>query len=88
MQVPLAERVELDPGEYFHSDIIGCEIRDRLTDRSIGVVTDFEEYGGPPLLEIDKGRLMIPFVSAICVDIQPAAKLIRVDLPEGLEDLP
>ena len=87
VQVPLAERVELEPGEYFHSDIIGCEVRDRATDRVIGSVTDFEEYGGPPLLEIDRGRLMIPFVKAICVDIRPGEKLIRVDLPEGLEDL-
>lgn len=88
VQVPLSERVELEPGEYFHSDIIGCEVRDRATDRLIGTVTEFEEYGGPPLLGIDKGRLMIPFVKAICVDIQPQAKLIRVELPEGLEDLP
>jgi ribosomal 30S subunit maturation factor RimM len=50
-------------------------------------VTSFEEYGGPPLLEIDGGRMSIPFVKAICVDIRPDAKLILVDLPEGLEDL-
>ena len=88
VQVPLAERVELEPGEYFHCDVIGCEVRDSVSDRVIGRVTNFEEYGGPPLLEIDSGRLMIPFVKAICVDIQPQSKLIRVNLPEGLEDLP
>jgi 16S rRNA processing protein RimM len=88
VQVPRSERIELEPGEYFHSDIIGCEVRDRATDRVIGRVTNFEEYGGPPLLEIDKGPLRIPFVKAICVDIRPEEKLIRVDLPEGLEELP
>jgi 16S rRNA processing protein RimM len=86
VQVPRAERIELEPGEYFHSDVIGCEVRDRASDRVIGRVTRFEEYGGPPLIEID-GRLLVPFVKAICVDIQPEAKLIRVELPEGLEDL-
>ena len=55
--------------------------------RVVGHVTNFEEYGGPPLIEIDGGKLLIPFVKAICVDIRPDMKLIQVDLPEGLEDL-
>ena len=87
VQVPGSERVELEPGEYFHSDLIGCEVRDRLSGRLIGRVTNFEEYGGPPLLEIDGGKTLIPFVKAICVDIRPEVKLILVDMPEGLEDL-
>jgi len=92
VQVPKCERIALEPGEYFHSDIIGCEVRDRLSGRVIGRVTNFEEYGGPPLIEIDGGgvegrKLLIPFVKAICVDIRPDVKLIQVDLPEGLEDL-
>jgi 16S rRNA processing protein RimM len=88
VQVPWAERIELEPGEYFHSDIIGCEVRDRVSGRVIGRVTNFEEYGGPPLIEIDGGRLLIPFVKAICVKIRPEEKLIEVDLPDGLEDPP
>ena len=87
VQVPRAERVALEPGEYFHSDLIGCEVRERASGRVIGRVTSFEEYGGPPLIEIDGGRILIPFVKAICVDIRPDLKLIQVDLPEGLEDL-
>ena len=87
VQVPRSERVELEPGEYFHSDLIGCEVRDRLSGRLIGRVTNFEEYGGPPLIEIDGGKTLIPFVKAICVDIRPEVKLILVDMPEGLEDL-
>ncbi len=87
VQVPVSERVELDPGEYFHSDVIGCEVRDRVSGRVVGRVTRFEEYGGPPLIEIDGGRMLIPFVKAICVDIRPETKVILVDLPEGLEDL-
>lgn len=88
VQVTRSERIELEPGEYFHSDIIGCEVRDRATDRVIGRVTNFEEFGGPPLLEIDGGRFSIPFVNAICVEIRPDAQLIKVDLPPGLEELP
>jgi 16S rRNA processing protein RimM len=87
VQVPLSERIELESGEYFQTDLIGCEVRDRASGRIIGKVTAFEEYGGPPLLEIDGGRLSIPFVKAICVEIRPAGKLILADLPEGLETL-
>ena len=87
VQVPRTERVALEPGEYFHSDLIGCEVRERASGRVIGRVTSFEEYGGPPLIEIDGGRILIPFVKAICVDIRPDLKLIQVDLPEGLEEL-
>jgi 16S rRNA processing protein RimM len=87
VQVPRSERIELDPGEYFHSDIVGCEVRERASGRVVGRVTNFAEYGGPPLLEIDNGRLLIPFVKAICVDIRPEEKLILADLPEGLEGI-
>lgn len=85
VQVPRSERIELEKDEYFHSDLIGCEVRDRVSGRVIGRVTGFEEYGGPPLLEIDGGRVLIPFVKALCVDIRPEEKLIRADLPDGLE---
>jgi 16S rRNA processing protein RimM len=87
VQVPRAERVELEPGEYFHSDLIDCEVVERSSGRRIGKVTRFEEYGGPPLLEIDGGKVLIPFVTAICVDIRPQEKTIFVDLPAGLEGL-
>ena len=87
VQVPAAERVALEPGEYFYSDLTGCELRDRATNRLIGKVTDMVEYGGPPLLEIDGGRVLVPFVKAICTDIRPADRVILADLPEGLEEL-
>jgi 16S rRNA processing protein RimM len=87
VRVPKSERVEPEPGEYFHSDLIGCEVQDAATRRVVGKVTDFEEYGGPPLLRIDDGNLLIPFVKAICIGIHPEQKLILVTLPEGLEDV-
>jgi 16S rRNA processing protein RimM len=87
VRVPKSERVALEPGEFFHSDLVGCEVRERVSDRVVGRVTGWEEYGGPALLEVDGGRLLIPFVKAICVEILPDRRLIRVDLPEGLESL-
>lgn len=88
VRVPFEERVPLDEGEYFQSDLVGCEVRDLASNRLIGRVTGWEEYGGPALLEVDDGRLLVPFVKAICPEVDLAARVIRVQLPEGLEDLP
>ena len=87
VRIPASERIEPDPEEYFHSDLIGCEVRDAATHRLIGKVTGWEEYGGPALLDIDEGRILIPFVKAICIDIRPGDGIVRVNLPEGLETL-
>jgi 16S rRNA processing protein RimM len=87
VRVPRAERVELEPGEFFLADLVGCELRDRVSDKLYGKVTGWEEGGGPVLLDIDDGRMLVPFVKAICTEILPALGLIRVDLPEGLDDL-
>ena len=87
VRIPLAERVELEPGEFFHSDLVGFDLCDRATGRRIGKVTGWEEFGGPALLEIDDGRMLVPFVKAICTEVQLEAKIIRVDLPEGLEEI-
>jgi len=87
VRVPASERVEPEAGEFFHSDLIGCEVRDAATNRLIGKVTGWEEYGGPALLEVDNGRILVPFVKAICVDIRPADRVVRVTLPDGLETI-
>ncbi|MEO8597720.1 MAG: ribosome maturation factor RimM [Candidatus Solibacter sp.] len=83
--VPFSERTPLDPGEYFQSDLIGCEVIDRTSGQSLGRVTAWDDGGGSGLLMV--GDLMIPFTRSICVEIDPAAKRIAVDLPEGLKEL-
>jgi len=85
VRVPIAERVALDPGEFFESDIVGCEVVDRRTGRSLGRVSEWQEGGGGGVLAV--GDLLIPFARSICVEIDPAARRIAVELPEGLEDL-
>jgi 16S rRNA processing protein RimM len=86
VRVPAAERVALDEGEFFQSDLVGCEIVDRASSRVLGRVTGWEEGGGAGLLLVDS-HWVIPFARSICVEIDPAAHRIVVDLPEGLKDL-
>ena len=52
-----------------------------------------EERKGPVLLEVAVGSgrgsdpLLIPFARSICLEIDPAARRIAVDPPEGLLEL-
>jgi 16S rRNA processing protein RimM len=86
VRVPFAQRADLPEGEFFQSDLIGCEVRDRTSGQPIGLVTGWQDAGGAGLLEIGD-NLLIPFAKAICVDIDTRAKRILVDLPEGLKDV-
>jgi 16S rRNA processing protein RimM len=86
VRIPASERTTLEEGEYFQSDLIGCEVVDKGTGESMGRVTAWDEGGGSGLLVVD-GGLLIPFARSICVEIDPAGKRIAVELPEGLKDL-
>ena len=86
VRVPRAERIKLDQGEFFLSELIGCAVVERGTGEALGLVTDWKEGGPSGLLEVGKD-LLIPFVRSICVAIDTAARRIEVKLPEGLKDL-
>ncbi len=86
VRIPLNERIPLEAGEFFQSDLVGCDVVERKTGESLGRVTAWDDYGGAGLLIVN-GKLMIPFARSICVEIDPAARRIAVDLPEGLKDL-
>jgi 16S rRNA processing protein RimM len=85
VRIPFSERAPLDPGEFYESDLIGCEVFERPTGESLGRVSALQDGGGPGLLQV--GDLLIPFTTAICVEIDPAAGRIVVELPAGLKDL-
>ncbi len=86
VRVPLAERAPLEPGEFFTSDLIGCDVVDRRTGESLGRVSGWDDAGGAGLLAVGD-NLLIPFARSICVEIDPAARRIAVELPEGLKEL-
>lgn len=86
VRVPVEQRIALDPGEFFQSDLIGCQVVDRRSGLSLGHVSAWQDGGASGLLVVGNG-LLIPFVRAICVEIDPAARRITVELPEGLKDL-
>jgi 16S rRNA processing protein RimM len=86
VRVPFAERAPLEPGEYYHSDLVGCEVFDRANGQSIGKVLEVQEAAGGGLLVLD-GDVLIPFTSGLCKLIDIANRRIEVDVPEGLLNL-
>ena len=86
VRIPWRERAPLEPGEYFQSDLLGCEVVDHRSGASLGRVTGWDDAGGAGLLVLEGGAL-IPFARSICVEIDPVRKRIAVELPEGLKEL-
>ena len=86
VRVPHSQRMPLDAGEYYQSDLVGCRVIERATGNLLGLVTGFEEAGGAGLLAVGPDML-IPFARSICVEIDIPGRRILVDLPTGLKDL-
>lgn len=92
VQIPIAERVELPPGSYYVTDLIGCEV---VMGRGtvVGIVNEVQSTGegiaGTPILLLDsaQGELLIPLAQEICVSVDTAGKRIEIAPPEGLLDL-
>jgi 16S rRNA processing protein RimM len=84
LRIPASERPQAPEGEFYHSDLVGCQVF--LKDGThVGPVTGWHDYGASGLLEV--GELLIPFASAICIEIDVPGRRIVIDPPEGLLDL-
>jgi 16S rRNA processing protein RimM len=87
VSIPAGERFPLPEDEFYFADLIGCRVLDMSSGQVIGAVTGWHELGGPVVLEVDGGRVLVPYAKAILPEIDLAAREIRARLPEGLLDL-
>ena len=96
--VPLDERLPLEPGAAYISDLIGCTVYDR--DQPLGIVESVQFPTSPdgtrrldeaaPLLTVTSphdNEVLIPFANQFILAIDLAAKSIRMALPEGLAEI-
>jgi 16S rRNA processing protein RimM len=86
LQVPSAERAELEQGWTYVSDLIGCIVLDR--GREIGRIEDVQFGAGEaPLLIVasDAGKKFeVPFAEAYLEGVETARRQVRMTLPEGM----
>ena len=86
LQVPRAERAELEPGWTFVSELVGSTVFDHGCE--IGRIEDVQFGAGEaPLLIVvgDAGKKFdIPFAEAYLESVDAAQRTVRMRLPEGM----
>ena len=87
IQVPRSERARIGSGEFYVSDLIGCNVVD--SGREIGRIRDVQFGSGEaPLLVVEGEReYLVPFASAFIEKIALEQKRLEMKLPEGLLEL-
>jgi 16S rRNA processing protein RimM len=88
LRVPEQELPPLEPGTYYHHQLIGCVVETTAGER-VGEVTRVDGGAGGSLLTVKgaRGEVLIPLAVDICVEVDVAARRIRVEPPEGLLEL-
>lgn len=87
LTVPAADAVELAEDEFYDWQLEECQVV-TVAGQELGRVREVLHTGAAPVLlitdEQSRREHLIPLAASICVEIDIAAKLIRVDPPEGL----
>ncbi|TVX97701.1 ribosome maturation factor RimM [Cohnella terricola] len=86
LKVTEEDRVPLSEGEFYYRDIIGCAV---VTEEGepLGEVTDILSPGANDVwvVRMPKGKeLLLPVIDEVVLDVDVAARKIKVHLMEGL----
>jgi len=87
LQIPAEQRAELEAGEAYVSDLVGCEVVNRGS--VIGTVADVQFGAGEaPLLVVrtktGEQEFLVPYAEAFLKKADLPARRIEFELPEGL----
>ncbi len=78
------DAVDLESDEFYDWQLSGCKV-ETIAGETVGTVRDVMRTGAFELLVVEGEReRLIPFVAAICTEVDVDNKLIRIDPPEGL----
>jgi 16S rRNA processing protein RimM len=88
LRVPEDTLQALGDGVFYQHQLVGCAV-ETMAGMRIGEVTRVDGGAGGSLLTVRgaRGEVLIPFAQHICVEIDVAARRIRIDPPEGLLEL-
>lgn len=91
--IPRSERAQLDEGDVYISDLIGCVLLDVAGAEpvAIGEVEDVDRSAGPVAMLVVRGKsgsdILIPFAKDYLRRVDVDAKRVEMALPEGLIEL-
>jgi 16S rRNA processing protein RimM len=79
------EAVELNEGEFFDWELVGCNVQ-TVDGQTLGTVKELMRTGGTEILIIEgaEKEYLVPFAESICVEVDIENKLIRIDPPDGI----
>ncbi len=85
LRVPEDTLQPLEHGQYYLHQLAGCAVMTTSGVR-VGTVRKVEGGVGSSRLVVDgeRGEVLVPLASDICVEIDVAGKQIRIEPPEGL----
>jgi len=88
LRIPADRLAALPDGSYYHHDLVGCVVS-TTAGETVGEVEGVEGTAGGSRLIVKgpRGEVQVPFAIEICRVIDPAAKRIVIEPPEGLLDL-
>lgn len=88
LRVPEQELKPLEPGRFYHHELVGCTV-ETVDGRAVGEVERVEGGPGGSRLVVNGrgGEIQVPLATEICVGIDVGAKRIRINPPDGLLDL-
>jgi 16S rRNA processing protein RimM len=88
LRIPVDALAPLPDGTFYHHDLVGCRV-ETAAGAAVGTVEKVEGEAGNTRLVVatPTGELLVPLATAICTTIDPAAKRIVIEPPEGLLEL-
>ena len=88
LRVPETSLQPLEPGRYYEHQLVGCAV-ETANGEAVGTVVRVESGAGGSRLVVDgpRGEILVPLAAEICVDVDVAARRIRIEPPEGLLEL-
>ncbi len=92
VQIPLADRAELEPGASYIADLVGCSVFVVESEgaRELGRVEDVQFGAGEaPLLSVRAGKreYLLPLANEYLRSLDVRARRIEMVLPEGMLEL-
>lgn len=85
--VPDTDRVELEEGEYYYHEIVGCRV---VTEEGeeLGTISEILSPGANDVWVVDRPgsrqQLLLPVIDEVLVGVDVPAKTVTVRLMEGL----
>jgi len=88
LRVPVDRLAPLPGGTFYRHDLVGCRV-ETPSGEVVGTVEKVEGTlsGSRLVVAATRGEVLIPLVAEICIAVDPKAKRIVIDPPEGLLDV-